>query len=106
MEQDPRFSLYQRWDKIGPMSDPIPDPPQDFESALGRLEEIVRSLEDGELGLDNALRLFEEGIGLSRFCHGKLEQAQRRVEVLLKDASGDVTPVGFDAGAPSLHEHE
>ena len=88
------------------MTDAATDPPQEFEAALGRLEEIVGSLEDGELGLDNALELFEEGIRLSRFCHGKLEQAQRRVELLLKDAAGDVKPVLFDAGAESPHEHE
>ncbi len=88
------------------MADVAPDPSKDFESALSRLEEIVKSLEDGELGLDKALELFEEGIRLSRFCHGKLEQAERRVELLLKDASGEIKPVGFDARAESLHEHE
>ena len=77
-------------------------PPQDFESALGRLEEIVKTLEDGELGLDQALEFFEEGIRLSRFCHGKLEQAERRVELLLKDGSGEIRPVSFEAGAESL----
>jgi exodeoxyribonuclease VII small subunit len=88
------------------MTEAATDPPKEFEAALERLEEIVGSLEDGELGLDNALELFEEGIRLSRFCHGKLEQAQRRVELLLKDAAGDVKPVLFDAGAESPHEHE
>ena len=88
------------------MTDASTDPPKEFEAALGRLEEIVGSLEDGELGLDNALELFEEGIRLSRFCHGKLEQAQRRVELLLKDGAGDVKTVLFDAGAESPHEHE
>ena len=88
------------------MTDAAPDPPEDFEAALARLEEIVRSLEDGELGLDNALELFEEGIGLSRFCHGKLEQAERRVELLLKDATGEVKPILFDTGAESPREHE
>jgi exodeoxyribonuclease VII small subunit len=66
-----------------------------FESALERLEHIVRTLEDGELPLDAALELFEEGIRLSRFCHGKLEQAERRVEVLLRSESGDLETVTF-----------
>jgi exodeoxyribonuclease VII small subunit len=70
-------------------------PTPDFESALARLEEIVKSLEEGDLGLDAALELFEEGIGLSRRCHGKLEQAERRVELLLKDASGQLEAVPF-----------
>ena len=88
------------------MADFLPDSPKDFEAGLGRLEEIVRLLEDGELGLENALELFEEGIRLSRFCHTKLGQAERRVELLLKDSSGELKPVPFDAGTDSLHEHE
>jgi exodeoxyribonuclease VII small subunit len=68
----------------------------DFEAALARLEEIVKALESGDLGLDAALELFEEGIRLSRLCHGKLEQAERRVELLLKDASGNLEAVPFE----------
>ena len=49
----------------------------DFETSLKRLEEIVKKLENGELSLDSALQLFEEGIKLSRFCHTKLEEAER-----------------------------
>src|SRR2546427_1416673 len=60
----------------------------DFETALKRLEEIVKKLENGELSLDSALQLFEEGIKLSRFCHTKLEEAERRVEVLAKHSAG------------------
>ena len=63
-------------------------PAPDFETALTRLEDIVKKLENGELALDSALELFEEGIKLSRFCHTKLEQAERRVEILLKNSSG------------------
>ena len=69
----------------------------DFEAALKRLEEIVKALEDGELTLDSSLELFEEGIRLSRLCHEKLEQAERRVELLLKDTSGGVRAVKFEA---------
>ena len=68
----------------------------DFESALKRLEEIVKKLESGELSLDSALELFEEGIKLSRFCHTKLEQAERRVEILVKTESGQTRPVPFE----------
>jgi exodeoxyribonuclease VII small subunit len=68
----------------------------DFESALKRLEEIVRKLEAGELSLDSTLELFEEGIKLSRFCHSRLEQAERRVEILLKDESGQTRAVPFE----------
>ena len=69
----------------------------DFEVALKRLEEIVKKLENGDLSLDSALELFEEGIKLSRFCHTKLEQAERRVEILMKNSSGQPTAAPFDA---------
>jgi len=77
------------------MSD-APDAP-DFESALKRLEEIVKKLETGEMSLDSALQLFEEGIKLSRFCHTKLELAERRVEILLKNGSGQTRAVPFES---------
>jgi exodeoxyribonuclease VII small subunit len=67
-----------------------------FEAALKRLEEIVKKLESGELPLDSALELFEEGIKLSRFCHSTLGQAERRVEILLKNESGQVRAVPFE----------
>ena len=69
----------------------------DFETALKRLEEIVKKLENGELSLDSALRLFEEGIKLSRFCHTRLEEAERRVEILLKSSSGQPRAVPFES---------
>jgi exodeoxyribonuclease VII small subunit len=61
-----------------------------FEAALHRLEEIVGRLEKGELPLEESLTLYEEGIKLSRLCHGKLEEAEGRIELLVKDARGDV----------------
>jgi exodeoxyribonuclease VII small subunit len=69
----------------------------DFESALKRLEEIVKRLESGDQSLDSALELFEEGIKLSRFCHAKLEQAERRVEILIKGESGALRAVPFES---------
>ena len=82
------------------MTDADADRTPDFESALERLEHIVKTLEAGDLALDNSLELFEEGIRLSRFCHGKLEQAERRVEILLKsdsdiDGTGEPETVPF-----------
>jgi len=61
---------------------------KDFESALKSLEEIVVQLESGDLTLDRALELFEEGVQVSRFCSSKLEEAERKVEVLIKTAEG------------------
>jgi len=55
-----------------------------FEDALEKLENIVREMETGEMSLDSALKSFEEGIRLIRFCSAKLEDTQRRVEQLLE----------------------
>ena len=59
-----------------------------FESSLHRLEQIVKKLEAGELPLDDALKLFEEGINLSQQCQKQLEEAENKVEILLKKADG------------------
>ena len=60
-----------------------------FEAALKQLEEIVQRLEKGELALEESLRLYEEGIRLSRLCHAKLEEAESKIEMLVKDARGE-----------------
>lgn len=62
-----------------------------FEDALEKLEAIVKKLETGELTLEESLKAFEEGIRLTRLCTGKLDDAERRVEVLLKE--GDVLSI-------------
>jgi len=62
--------------------------PTRFEDALKRLEEIVARLEKGELALEESLALYEEGIQLSRLCHTKLEEAEAKIELLMKDAKG------------------
>ena len=63
---------------------------KDFESALTELEAIVKNLEDGNLTLEKSLELFERGVELSRYCHTRLEAAERRLEVLTE--RGDVEP--------------
>ncbi len=68
---------------------------KDFESALKSLEEIVSQLEGGDLTLDRALQLFEEGVKLSRFCHEKLEEAERKVEILTRAADGTMKEAAF-----------
>ena len=72
---------------------------RDFESALKALEEIVSQLEGGDLTLDRALQLFEEGVKLSRFCHEKLEEAERKVEVLTRAADGTMKEAAFSPQA-------
>ena len=61
-----------------------------FETAIKQLEDIVQRLEKGELALEESLRLYEDGIRLSRLCHAKLEEAEGKIEMLVKDARGDV----------------
>jgi exodeoxyribonuclease VII small subunit len=61
---------------------------QTFEASLAALERIVRELERGELPLEKSLELFEQGVRLSRECQERLSEAERRIEVLLKDDDG------------------
>jgi exodeoxyribonuclease VII small subunit len=67
-----------------------------FESAMKRLEEIVQELEGGALNLDEALKTFQEGIKLSRFCAKKLDEAEKKVSILLQDESGNVRSEAFE----------
>ena len=55
---------------------------KDFESALAELETVVQTLEDGQLTLEQSLERFERGITLSRYCHQRLEAAEKRIELL------------------------
>ena len=68
---------------------------ENFEKALARLESIVAKLEKGELALEEALKLFEEGINISRFCNTKLDEAERKVEILLEDNEGQLVEKPF-----------
>jgi exodeoxyribonuclease VII small subunit len=63
---------------------------QDFETAIAELESIVSKLEQGDLALEQSLTLFERGVQLSRFCHARLEDAERRIEILTE--RGEVRP--------------
>ena len=62
-----------------------------FEESLADLEEIVAKLESGDLPLEESLQLFEEGVRLSRTCRERVTQAERRIEVLMRDSSGELT---------------
>jgi len=74
---------------------------QKFEDALQKLEAIVKKLEEGNLNLEDSLKAFEEGMRLSRFCSKKLDEAEKKVEILMKDASGRLATKPF-----SLEEEE
>lgn len=66
-----------------------------FEASLGALERIVAQLESGDLPLERALGIFEEGVGLARRCQEKLTEAERKVELLLRER-GEIKAVPFE----------
>ena len=63
---------------------------KDFEAAIAELETIVKKLEEGDLALEKSLELYERGVQLSRFCHTRLEAAEKRIEIL--NERGDLRP--------------
>ncbi|MBI3595838.1 MAG: exodeoxyribonuclease VII small subunit [Nitrospirae bacterium] len=67
-----------------------------FEDALARLEIIVGQLEKGDLPLEESLKIFEEGVRLSKNCLKMLEEAERKVEILLQDKDGRKRPRPFE----------
>lgn len=68
-----------------------------FEQSLDELEKIVKQLEDGDLPLEKSLELFENGVKLSRECRERLTNAERRIEVLMKDSNGNFSVEGIEA---------
>ena len=66
-----------------------------FESSLKRLEEVVKKLETGDLPLEEALKAFEEGVKQAAFCTRKLDEAEKRVELLLKQKDGSFSTEEF-----------
>jgi exodeoxyribonuclease VII small subunit len=74
------------------MSDPTI---KDFEAALTELDAIVKKLEDGDIPLEQSLQLFERGVQLSRFCHARLEEAERRIEILNERGQLQDAPAGL-----------
>jgi exodeoxyribonuclease VII small subunit len=75
-------------------------PKEKFEDALNKLEKIVSKLEEGDIPLEESLKLFEEGIRLSRFCNQKLDEAEKKVEILLKGKNGILKQHPFE---PSIN---
>lgn len=66
-----------------------------FEEALQKLETIVTQIEEGDLPLEETLKAFEEGVRLARFCAGKLDEAERKVEKLMRDQAGKLQTTSF-----------
>jgi exodeoxyribonuclease VII small subunit len=76
-----------------------------FEASLEALEQIVHQLESGDLPLEKSLELFEQGIRLSRECQERLSQAERRIEVLLRDNQGRPVVTAFDEEKQAGADH-
>jgi exodeoxyribonuclease VII small subunit len=66
-----------------------------FEQSLKELEKIVQELESGDLPLEEAVKKFEEGIQLSKFCSQKLDETERRITILLKNSQGNLAEQPF-----------
>lgn len=83
---------------MSPVPNKAPEPPRkgEFEKSLMRLEEVVKRLESTDLSLDEAMKLFEEGVKLSRDCQKQLEEAEGRVEILLRKADGKLQAEPFE----------
>ena len=74
---------------------------REFEGKLSRLEKIVGNLEGGDLSLEEALKLFEEGVQVSRYCARVLKEAERKVEILTRNKEGEM-----EAGPFQLSEQK
>ena len=72
---------------------------KDFEAAIVELESVVKKLEEGDLPLEQSLALYERGVHLSRFCHQRLEEAERRIEIL--NERGDLNPAPATLAGPA-----
>jgi exodeoxyribonuclease VII small subunit len=83
---------------MSPVTNKQPEAPRrgEFEKSLARLEEVVKRLESADLSLDEAMNLFEEGVKLSRECQKNLEEAEGRVEILLKKGDGKISAEPFE----------
>jgi exodeoxyribonuclease VII small subunit len=70
-----------------------------FESALTELEQVVDRLESGELSLEESLEAFEKGVGLVKYCNQKLNEVEKKVEILIKDKEGKLHLQSFEEPA-------
>ena len=68
-----------------------------FEQSMKQLERIVQELEGGDLPLETAIKKFEEGMKLTKFCSQKLDETEKKVSILLKNAEGRITEKPFSS---------
>lgn len=86
-------------------------PKERFEDTLNKLEKVVSQLEEGDISLEESLKLFEEGIRLSRICNQKLDEVEKKVELLIKGKDGNIKTKPFvslkESGqSPSINSEE
>ncbi len=79
---------------------------QTFEQAMEKLEQIVQDLESGDPSLDGAIKNFEEGIKLSKFCSEKLDEMEKRISVLLKNDAGEIVENKLDLDSEESSENK
>lgn len=77
-----------------------------FEESMKQLEQIVEDLENGDLPLEDALRKFEEGVALSRFCFQKLDETEKKVSLLLQEPDGRIQETAFPDSDDAAKEEE
>jgi len=89
-----------RLDKSMAKKDATTQNVKDFESALKALEAIVKNLEKGDLKLEESLSYYEKGVKLSNYCHDRLKDAERRIDIVNKDGNLEPAQTTFDADPP------
>ncbi len=85
-------------------SDPNTDEDLGFDELISRLRAVLEKLEEGNLGLEDSLRAYEEGVGLARRGHALLDAAEKRVELLVRGPDGSMQTAPLDGGAGSPNE--
>ena len=76
-----------------------------FEQSMKQLEQIVQELESGDLPLEKAIKKFEEGIQLSKYCSQKLDETEKRITILMQDSEGKVSEIPFTAGRENFSKY-
>lgn len=79
---------------------------QSYEAALQDIERIVEQLESGELSLEDSLAIFEKGVGLTKYCYQKLDEVEKKIEILTKDREGKLQLKRFEAAEDKFDEEE
>ena len=79
---------------------------QSYEAALEDIERIVEQLESGDLSLEDSLAIFEKGVGLTKYCYQKLDEVEKKIEILTKDREGKLQLKNFAAAEDKLGDDE